>query len=45
MCNIVLGVMQVGALVTLAVSSVLAIWRAVSDYARGDKQASVRAKH
>jgi hypothetical protein len=40
-----LGILQVGAVVSLALSGALAMWRAVTDYAQGDKRAGVGARH
>jgi hypothetical protein len=45
MGSAVLGILQAGALVALALSVALAIWRAVSDYAQGDNQVGVKARH
>ncbi len=38
MCNTVLGILQYAVLVPLAISAALAIWRAVTDYVRGERE-------
>ena len=41
----VLGVLQYAALVPLAISAALAMWRAVADYVRGEQEATAETGH